>query len=334
MLLTPPNFAFGDEGVASVPIEEDVGLAVAAECLTLGCASEIGVEVEEDQIAKLLFSELACRLREPLLGSAKVRDDCQYLAIVRLGNAWICVQIRALHNRAESLGLKRDFNAFARHVWSHRNLQCRVKSGEVFQLHSPLLNHRLNGRPYLSAPSFDITLDPARTLLEGSPELLQLCGSLLGSELTVLDLELHYARRDLHIEEELVMKRAPQLVDQFGVGIDTAAEILIVVGENPERIHSEAAFAKLAGISPVPTGSGTTSGKNRINHGGHRQLNAAIYRTVIVRMQHHEPTKVYIARHTAEGKSKRDIIRCLKRYVIREVYQLVKVNPSPVEITS
>lgn len=134
--------------------------------------------------------------------------------------------------------------------------------------------------------------------------------------------------------EQLVIKRAPHLLDEFGIGVDTAAEILIVVGDNPERIKSEAAFAKLAGISPVPTGSGMTSGKHRINHGGHRQLNAAIYRTVIVRMQHHEPTKAYVTRRTAEGKSKRDIIRCLKRYVIREVYQLIKTDPRTGEITS
>ena len=127
--------------------------------------------------------------------------------------------------------------------------------------------------------------------------------------------------------EDLVMQQAPQLVDQFGIGVDTAAEILIVVGDNPERIHSEAAFAKLAGISPIPAGSGMTSGKHRINHGGHRQLNAAIYRTVIVRMRHHEPTIAYVSRRAAEGKSKRDIIRCLKRYVIREVYQLIKTDP-------
>ncbi|MFT4158062.1 MAG: IS110 family transposase [Microbacterium sp.] len=134
--------------------------------------------------------------------------------------------------------------------------------------------------------------------------------------------------------EQLVIKRAPHLLDEFGIGVNTATEILIVAGDNPERIKSEAAFAKLAGISPVPTGSGMTSGKHRINHGGHRQLNTAIYRTVIVRMQHHEPTKAYVARRTAEGKSKRDIIRCLKRYVIREVYQLIKVNPRTGEITS
>jgi len=134
--------------------------------------------------------------------------------------------------------------------------------------------------------------------------------------------------------EALVLKRAPHLLGEFGIGVDTAAEILIVTGDNPERIRSEAAFAKLAGISPVPTGSGMTSGKHRINHGGHRQLNAAIYRTVIVRMQHHEPTKTYVARRTAEGKSKRDIIRCLKRYVIREVYHLVKTNPKTGEIVN
>lgn len=134
--------------------------------------------------------------------------------------------------------------------------------------------------------------------------------------------------------EALVRRTAPQLLEQFGIGVDTAAEILIVVGDNPERIRSEAAFAKLAGIAPVPTGSGMTSGKHRINHGGHRQLNAAIYRTVIVRMRFHEPTIAYVARRTAEGRSKRDIIRCLKRYVIREVYHLVKANPTTREIRS
>lgn len=123
--------------------------------------------------------------------------------------------------------------------------------------------------------------------------------------------------------KQLVVRAAPHLLRSFGIGVDTAAEILIVVGDNPERIHSEAALAKLAGISPVPASSGQKSGKHRLNRGGHRQLNAAIYRTVIVRMQFHEPTIAYVARRTGEGKTKRDIIRCLKRYVIREVYHLL-----------
>ncbi|QNA75405.1 transposase [Streptomyces sp. So13.3] len=103
--------------------------------------------------------------------------------------------------------------------------------------------------------------------------------------------------------------------EPFGIGTDTAAEILVVVGDNPERIKSEAALAKLAGIAPVSTGSGMTSGRQRINHGGHRQLNAAIYRTVIVRMRFHQPTIDYVARRTAEGKTKHEIIRGRKRYV-------------------
>ncbi|WBL18791.1 transposase [Citricoccus sp. NR2] len=76
--------------------------------------------------------------------------------------------------------------------------------------------------------------------------------------------------------KDLVAQRAPHLLERFGIGVDTAAEILIVAGDNPERIRNEAAFAKLAGISPIPAGSGMTSGKHRINQGGHRQLNAAI----------------------------------------------------------
>ncbi|MFG2306682.1 hypothetical protein [Actinacidiphila glaucinigra] len=78
----------------------------------------------------------------------------------------------------------------------------------------------------------------------------------------------------------------------------------------------------------MPTGSGMTSGWHRINQGGHRQLlNAAIYRTVIGRMRFHQPTIDYVARRTAEGKTKREIIRCLKRYVIREVYHLIRPAP-------
>ena len=141
--------------------------------------------------------------------------------------------------------------------------------------------------------------------------------------------------KELHtMIEDLVMCTAPHLVEPFGIGVDTAAEILIVVGDNPERVRSEAALAKLAGISPIPASSGMTSGRHRINHGGHRQLNAAIYRAVIVRMRFHQPTIDYVARRTAEEKSKRDIIRCLKRYVIREVYHLVNPAQRPAQIAS
>ena len=110
---------------------------------------------------------------------------------------------------------------------------------------------------------------------------------------------------------ELTTTLAPQLCAAFGVGADTAAEMLIVAGDNPERVRSEPAWARLCGVAPIPASSGMTT-RHRLNRGGHRQANAALYRTVIVRMQHHEPTKSYVARRTAEGKTKAEIIRCLQ----------------------
>ncbi len=132
----------------------------------------------------------------------------------------------------------------------------------------------------------------------------------------VLDTEIKVHEKLL---ADLTTALVPQLTQAFGVGPDTAAELLIVAGDNPSRIRSEPAFAKLCGVSPIPASSGMTS-RHRLNRGGHRQANAALYRTVIVRMQYHEPTKTYVARRTAEGKTKTEIIRCLKRLLARELW--------------
>jgi transposase len=88
---------------------------------------------------------------------------------------------------------------------------------------------------------------------------------------------------------------------------------------SPERIRSEAALAKLCGACPIPASSGKTN-RHRLNRGGNRQANAALYRVVIVRMRGHQPTLDYVRRRTAEGKSKPEIIRCLKRFVAREIF--------------
>ena len=119
--------------------------------------------------------------------------------------------------------------------------------------------------------------------------------------------------------DDITAVAAPTLRDAYGIGPDCAAEMMIVAGDNPDRIRSEAAFAKLVGVCPIPASSGVTN-RHRLYRGGHRQANAAIYRTVIVRMRWHQPTLEYVARRTAEGLSKKDIIRCLKRYVAREIY--------------
>ena len=127
------------------------------------------------------------------------------------------------------------------------------------------------------------------------------------------------------ILDDLTRSHAPTLREGIGIGADTAAEMLIVFGDNPERIHSEAAFSKLCGASPVPASSGMTN-RHRLSRAGHREANAALYRAVIVRMRFHQPTIDYVTRRTAEGLSKRDIIRCLKRFLAREIYQAVMVD--------
>ncbi|MBW4445002.1 MAG: transposase [Plectolyngbya sp. WJT66-NPBG17] len=111
---------------------------------------------------------------------------------------------------------------------------------------------------------------------------------------------------------KLTQAAAPELVQAFGIGTDTAAEMLITFGDNAERVHSEAAFAKMCGVCPIPASSGKTQ-RHRLNRGGNRQANAALFRVVIVRLRWHQPTQDYVARRTAQGLSKREIIRCLKR---------------------
>ncbi|HYG90954.1 MAG TPA: IS110 family transposase [Azospirillum sp.] len=133
-----------------------------------------------------------------------------------------------------------------------------------------------------------------------------------------LDLDAEIKAHDAHLEE-LVGRCAPRMIQAHGIKTGTAAEMLILAGDNPERIRSEAAFAKLCGVCPIPASSGKTS-RHRLNRGGHRQANAALYRVVVVRMRAHQPTIDYVQRRTAEGKSKPEIIRCLKRFVAREIF--------------
>ena len=131
-----------------------------------------------------------------------------------------------------------------------------------------------------------------------------------------LQVEIKWHERHL---TTLTASVAPAMVAAFGIGPDTAAEMLIVAGDNLDRVRSEPAWAKLCGVCPIPASSGRTS-RYRLNRGGHRQANSALYRTVIVRLRFHQPTIDYVARRTAEGKTKAEIIRCLKRYVAREVW--------------
>ena len=138
------------------------------------------------------------------------------------------------------------------------------------------------------------------------------------------------ARRHRRLSEEiaeleeqiaqLVSEAVPALASLRGIGTDTAASLLVAVGDNPQRLRSEASFARLCGVAPVPASSGKTV-RHRLNRGGNRDANRALHVLALGRMSWDERTREYVARRTAEGKSKREILRCLKRYVAREVYR-------------
>ncbi len=119
--------------------------------------------------------------------------------------------------------------------------------------------------------------------------------------------------------EQLVPQACPELLALFGVGTDVAGTLLVTAGDNPQRLHSDPAFASLCGVAPLPASSGKTTGRHRLNRGGDRQANAALYRIVLCRLRYDPATRAYVERRTKEGLSKPEIIRCLKRYVAREV---------------
>jgi transposase len=133
-------------------------------------------------------------------------------------------------------------------------------------------------------------------------------------------------RIDLQLQD-LVTSAAPTLVALPGVGVDTAGQLLVTAGDNPQRLRGEAAFAHLCGTAPIPASSGRTH-RHRLNRGGDRQANNALWRIALVRMRCHPPTRAYVERRTKQGLSKLDIMRCLKRYIAREVYHHLTNPPT------
>lgn len=122
--------------------------------------------------------------------------------------------------------------------------------------------------------------------------------------------------------EPLVEELAPGLLALEGVGHETAGCFLVTAGDNPERLRSEAGFAMLCGAAPIPASSGKTE-RHRLNRGGDRRANSALHMVAISRMRKDERTKAYVARRLAEGLTKREIMRCLKRYIAREVFRVL-----------
>jgi len=140
------------------------------------------------------------------------------------------------------------------------------------------------------------------------------------------------AKRAIALEEEiteidailtpLVNETAPELVATLGIGTDAASTLLVAAGDNPERLRNEAAFAHLCGASPIDASSGKQE-RHRLNRSGDRQANSALWHIVITRMVYDPRTTEYIERRTNEGLTKKEAVRCLKRYIAREVYSLL-----------
>jgi len=135
----------------------------------------------------------------------------------------------------------------------------------------------------------------------------------------IRDLDAHLTR--------LIHQAAPQLLAVKGLGPLTCASLLVAIGDNSERMRSESAFAHLCGVAPLPASSGKTK-RHRLNRGGDRQANYALYILAVTRMAWDPRTRAYVTRRQAEGKTTKEIIRCLKRHIAREIYRLI-VSPAP-----
>ena len=159
-------------------------------------------------------------------------------------------------------------------------------------------------------------LRPDRDRLGDPAQGAKLALRALGRRIGALDREI----RELDtVLDRLVRQTAPTTVSLLGIGVNHAGQFLVTTGQNPERLQSEAAFARLCGAAPLPASSGRTS-RHRLSRGGDRQANRALHMAVVVRLAHCPRTRDYAERRLKEGLSKREIMRCLKRYVAREVY--------------
>jgi transposase len=162
--------------------------------------------------------------------------------------------------------------------------------------------------------------DPADPLAGTTAALRHLAARYQALNTEILDLDHQLAR--------LVKQARPDLLALKGVGTQTAAQLLITCGDNPDRLTSQAAFAPLCGVSPVPASSGKTQ-RHRLNRGGDRQANRALYMIALSRTVHDPHTRAYIQRRTRQGRTKREILRCLKRYIARELYKILTRPQTP-----
>lgn len=215
-----------------------------------------------------------------------------------------------------------------------RRSAMKARTQAANQLHAVLTTAPDQVRARLAGLGTDALVERAARLRPGTPAT-----PAAAAKLTLVALARRWQRLTQEITEldhhldQLTATTAPTLVELNGVGTQTAAALLTAAGDNPGRLRNERAFARLCGAAPLEASSGRTR-RHRLNRGGDRQANNALWRIVLVRMHYDPRTKAYLARRTAQGLSKREIIRCLKRYVAREVYRAILADlhhPAPTD---
>jgi transposase len=192
------------------------------------------------------------------------------------------------------------------------SLPVLARTAGAWRLPAPGASRRAGARPV--ARPVELLGDPTTAT--------RLAMHTIARRVAALDTEIAALDADLTV---LVTTTAPTLTGIYGVGVDTAGQLLVTAGDNPDRLHSEAALARLLGIAPIPASSGNTT-RHRLHRGGDRAGNCAVHRIVIVRLRHDQRTRDFAVTRTAQGKPKPMIIRSLKRYVVREVYHALMTD--------
>jgi transposase len=186
-----------------------------------------------------------------------------------------------------------------------------------------------HGRSMKTKAALCRKLRPDTKRIHEPAEAAKLALTCLARRIDELDREIHDLDRQL---EQLVNTAAPRTTQLFGVGTQGASQLLITAGQNIGRFRSEAAFAKLCGAAPIQASSGRTN-RHRLDPGGDRQANRALHMIAVCRLRHCERTKAYATKRTTEGLNKREILRCLKRYIARETFHTLRADLEALDST-
>lgn len=184
------------------------------------------------------------------------------------------------------------------------------------------LRHQLRGLSPAQLVAACTRLRPDTNNLADPAQAAKMALRSLAIRAHQLEVETRTLRKEL---EQLTQQVAPATTAVFGLGPDTVSALLVTIGDNPDRLRSEAAFAHLCGVAPIPASSGKTN-RHRLHRGGDRSGNSALHIAVIVRLRHDPRSRAYAERRTTEGLSKPEIIRCQKRYLAREVFQALRTD--------